>query len=554
MAYKVLYENIVDIDKNDAYVTPPSRGYDYFDEEPPINYATFETDGFLLDDKIEFADFGDNIGYVSDYVADEDSTFYVNPILGVNPVEYGNAQTTSGITLYFFRSSPKEIVVEYVLFDDSRTSYNYILTDAERTQKAVFLPAYVENWTHINITITRGNPNEFVKIYGIRFGNVIELNDFKSFEIHKEIKPASDDLPFGTLSFEAIYNGDKLVPQKLQKLTVYSDDELIGRYYLDSVQQKNKNSYSFEAFDSIGVLDNFVIDGDLWDNLNYTSPSEIVKNISETSKISIVFRDGNGDETLFGRLTLANCRYALQQICFAFGYKPIVLKNGTIELVYYNRSATQSETIPLISSDRILGNALFKQNEVNLGYEVSYTDYFQDDIYQSEWEELLKTEKSSKNTKVPFDKPVQQITDIQVGDQYLGSENFDAALSKWNKNYIIPIVDDVTVWGYFYKDVENIISYKRDDLPKNSVGKIKKYETMSVFGEAGKLGFPYGLDQLNQDIKSKGVVSAKIILQNEQIGDIVVIETAFNGLIRGMITDMVYKSPTIAEIEVTEWA
>ena len=63
-------------------------------------------------------------------------------------------------------------------------------------------------------------------------------------------------------------------------------------------------------------------------------------------------------------------------------------------------------------------------------------------------------------------------------------------------------------------------------------------------------------NNIQRYIESNGKVTAKIRLRDEKLGDVVQIETAWDGIITGIITKMniVFGYEDIAEIEVLEWS
>ena len=553
MAYKVIYENIAEIDDDDVYTVPTSssKKYSFFSGQIPINFASFESDGFLLDDNIEFAEYGDWVGFITDEVANDDGEFLGAPLFNIYSKD-NDAYNSSGITLFFYRSAPIEIDVTYhLVLEDTNKTFTYNLQDNEKKFGAIFLPAVVENWNSATISIKKGAPNEFAKLYGVRFGETIEFTKFKSFEIHKEISLVSEDLPYGTAAFEAIYDKEFL-PQQKQKIKIYNDEDFVGTYYLDTVKRVTDKQYYFEAFDTIGMLDYYNYDGGVW--VLPTTQNEIVQNISNSSKVPIYFNSFHygseePDENIFGYIPFGSCRVALQKICYALGYAPIVNNDGSVTIKDVWLSGNQAKLIP---KERILGNSVLDKNKLCVGYKLRYIDYVPTDLTQTNTEVVAKTAYSSKGKKVAFEKPVQEIRDIQVDGKYLDPEDLLTAVeSIVNGTFVVPLLDNLTIWGYYYKSVENNLTYMREDLPKNATGEIKDFPDMTVFTESGKVGFVYGVPRLNTAILSKGKVTAKIILDGESVGDTVTVETAFDGYVTGVITDMVYKSPEIAEIEVT---
>ena len=62
-------------------------------------------------------------------------------------------------------------------------------------------------------------------------------------------------------------------------------------------------------------------------------------------------------------------------------------------------------------------------------------------------------------------------------------------------------------------------------------------------------------NDIKKYMQSGGVIKAKIVLENEKVGDLIQIETAFDGIKTGIITSMAisFGYRDVAEIEVLEW-
>ena len=92
--------------------------------------------------------------------------------------------------------------------------------------------------------------------------------------------------------------------------------------------------------------------------------------------------------------------------------------------------------------------------------------------------------------------------------------------------------------------------------PNAEVENTVTYDEFSdVIGNKGGRNYISRAEDVGVFIKSRGTVSAKIVLNGEKVGDIVKIQTAWDGDVVGIITSMTTKlgGTNVADVEIFEW-
>ena len=421
-----------------------------------INFASFEGEGIdLLDLTLELADEGDQVGYVSEAISSNSKETDVKIIIDLAEGYY----TSPGITIHFFKDHCKEVHIEWI-----KDSTKIDETDAFPDKLSYFVNHFVENYNRIVLTIKQtSSAFQFVKIAGIDLGRTREITKFIGpINIFKEISTDCSDVPGATCDFEAFLEED-FTPQNEQKILVYSNDELFGRFIVENAVPQGEGIYSFECSDEITRLENSSFAelpqgkysvGDLTEAIRSASNIRIdAENLADVMLEGFVQKDNSS-------------RYAAAMLSFATGAFLIDEKNklrlrGPID-----------KKDKIISSNQIIGKALCRKKTP---YMALVLRCFEGDFKN------IKLEKTELN-------PNRKASDS------IGALVFD----KYS----------------LFADFEN------------------------RFSEILEMGF------------SRDEIEADIILYDEQIGDIVKIETAYSGVKVGIIKSIDISLSTIATAHV----
>ena len=202
----------------------------------------------------------------------------------------------------------------------------------------------------------------------------------------------------------------------------------------------------------------------------------------------------------------------------------------------------------IVNAERIIGNATFKKRDL---------------ISEATWQYPIEANftettisagnKANELTRFIFEKPTaigyDFQTPINIIDESYGLFEF------YSPN------ENISLTKREYTFLKNEVILKNNLISNNQKPNVVNYNDFELCGEIEPQldGEVYKLIDKAQDIKkyiqSTGYVNAKIRLRNEKVGDLIQIETAYDGVKTGIITSMNIRFgyEDIADIEVLEW-
>lgn len=524
MAKRVIYEDIAVGAKSDCTASS-TEGMDVSNISEtvldiiPVNYITFENNGiYLADDTLEFYEDGDTIGYISNLTSDSECNFASFPTATFT---FGNKYSSDGVTIYFLNNYCRNINIKYYDGETLLNEKDYICEELIH-----FFPLLVELYNKIVITFqTAELPYQFCKFYRIDFGREIEFEDFYDLNFLEEASPISDDLAINTLDF-SVMTDENLLLQEGQDLYLYKDNDLLGKFSITNSQQDTNVKYSIKSYDDIGILDNIIFNGGIYTNY---SVSTLINDISTVSNTNMSLDDYYSSATVSGWLPMDTCRYAILQVAFAIGAIIDTSRDGVIKFI-----KPQIEVSSIIDNDRILGTAKFEKKEVVTKVNLTNFSYISQ---TTETENLFSG--NADNQTIKFSKPIQSITS--------GS----STPTVFHPNYMTVNGTGLSIDAYPYTEVKTIISKVNTDITASTKENIKEYDkytlTSSIVNKIDDL-FKYEI--------SKGKITAKVILNDEKVGDLVTIKTLYSGDFTGIISSLSISvnADLVADMEVVEWA
>lgn len=509
------------------------------------NYLSFDGNGIKLkENNQKFYSSGDYVGYISDSVSNAQGQisnsglkFYRN-----NTGNYLNFE--KGITFVFYGNCCKSF---YAMYRDSETQS--IFEEKVEVGCEIFnykpkigcaeLEIYFEETVY---------PYQFLKISEIKIGEIKVFNKFQSLSLLEEINVISDDLPINSLEFTVVLN-DNEVLNGGNPVTVHSNGKYYGTFYTEDPERISKNIYSVTAFNSINILDKTkYLDWDSDLNLDKFS-SQIKRDTGITVKTDKP--DGLNYRT-FGHIPIDSYRYALCLYAFACRFMVDGSRSGNILL---KPIPTEITSVITTADKRIIGECTFTKAKPITQAKMQFAD-----LYTSSDNSITLTCEPNISTLIYTDTPIDYVKDVQSDnaqslkfkvEDYLG--NWIRLISYTNSSIKIEYVDFV----HTYKN----ITVNNPSASDNSSNE-KDYSKLNLRGGSyldGGGTVTQLPDFKKQDtlkyMQSKGTAKAKIRLQNERVGDLIQIETAYDGIITGIITSMAisFGYEDIADIEVFEW-
>lgn len=247
---------------------PLADGNDLQNENPEINYATYEPDYTVLDGTFEFMSSDKSIGYMSLSQSANDGSLFPEPHL---QFDFNNTYSTDGLTLYFSRLTndfSSDFTIDFYLGVTLLLSTNYTTgTSAEfKTNNPV------NNFDRIDITFNFTNkPYRYIRLRMIDFANITRWSgsNIKNGTLIEQINPlslelSSNEIEFTLFSEDADFSitnpsNEYAILQENEPIEAYEqigdNNILLGRFYLNEWESLNEHEAHFSAFDAIILLD-----------------------------------------------------------------------------------------------------------------------------------------------------------------------------------------------------------------------------------------------------------------------------------------------------------
>lgn len=543
--------------KNDASISAEMDGKTLRDNPRTSNFLTFDGPGInLTDDNLKFYETGDYTGYQIKGISDKDSD-----------IEFIDS---NAIMLDTQRGYPPRVTI---LFKDHCCNEIKILY-YDRMNEAAALTETVEvNSDKIEINLARGyvrptvyftktvTPNQYVWIDSIVYGTVTTLDRFTNVSLIEEINVLSDDLPINQLEFTMVAENE-LFLDKRDIINVWSNKKYYGTFWVTQKERTGKQLYSITAQNSISFYDNVEFSNyhleDFWKLTEHDQEYGLRKNLVKCTGIDIVTDLSDkidvteiGDEefdksgTRFkGFIPLGSARKMLCAVGWCIG---AMVDGSRSEHITLRKIPKKVSSVILNSDRRILGEATFKKSDTIKSAKM-HTIYG----YTAKDSETLVC---PAGKKIYFENPPA----IKVADPNSILVNYNA-YSVWNnessdKEFVIyPVsVEPVT----YVLENSNATSGDTKVLNCTNFNLVAEHGFYDSTVESNPYVYSPILrdDDVKRYMASQGTITAKIRLRDEKVGDLIRIETAWDGVVTGIITKMTisFGYEDIADIEVLQW-
>lgn len=542
-------------------------------DEP--SYITLDGNGLsLIGNSKQFYETGDVVGYISNNVYDD----IADVTLELIPDTKGFA--TNKMLIEFYDGCCKSFTVTA---DGNSTRYdesNGFIND---------ICVFEINSGTSKVTLSdfeMAANASFLKIASISDGGLFIVNEVKSTSVHEEINILSDDLAINT--FEASFIAETNNPiRKGYQLSVYNNNQYFGTFTVTSITREDEFVYSIESENAVGTLDSVRCDGmPALLEINgepitiksidpvQVSLTEILKKATSLTGIYFIsdYMPPAGLWSnwfyIFGHIPVDTWRYA---IC-ACGWAINMMIDGSRSNKILFKSIPTEITSEILTSDRrIIGKAILEKSEL-ITKAIYMIDQAQccaewDDKFQMAIDKCYEIEDAAKQSqKYYFDDAPCVLNNI-IRLPLLSEEETDVTITGLTTNCVeFKTTNDIIgIYATPIKIESNPVTIFNEKMSENENEDVneKIYDQFKCQGRffAGTTDEEDAWAPINKynDIKhlieSKGIVKARIILQNEKVGDLIKIETAWDGIVQGIITkmDISFGINNIADIEVTEW-
>lgn len=344
MALKLAYEDIA-VGADEAATVSASNKETFanlaavpFGVDAPA-IATAELNGWGLSHEYEVID-KQPFAYWSTAQSGADCVFTTPPVI---TVDFSIQQTATGLTFSFADASKdycRKMSIRWYQDGAEKSSGTYYPTGARYVVENV-----VEAFDRLVISFEETSlPGKRVKLEKIMIGVLreIEGDELKAAKFVHEVDLISDSVPINV--FDADFHNDKQIAfifQRTQPVEAYSNDTLIGVYYIEDSERTGANSYSISCMDAIGILDLSEYPGNIW--INDTPLTTILDDVIG-GLFNVDIDPAFSASMLRGYIPDCTRREALQYVAFALG--AIVDTSGTNKIKLYPMPTGAGREIP----------------------------------------------------------------------------------------------------------------------------------------------------------------------------------------------------------------
>ncbi len=359
-------------------------------------------------------------------------------------------------------------------------------------------------------------PYSRLKLHGIQYGSILIITgkSIKNMRLHQVISPISTTIPTSSLdlSFTNTTNANYNFTAR-QSLKVFDNNNLIGKYFIDTAKQTSLQQWNIKAQDYINMLESAEFEGGIYVD---ALAINIISAIFNKANIPFTIVNEFIGITVTGYIPYTTCRKALQQVLFAIGGYANTSYSENVDILAVNSIVEES-----IGFDRILTGQTISINADVTEMELVGHKYtpIEDSINLYEASEVVE------NLKVVFSEPAHDLT-IENGKIVESGTNYA----------IINCTADGVLKGKKYEHLTFSKSqYNANTQNTKSTNKktIKNATLISSSNIDNILNICYNYIIRNRSVKSK-VVESEIPLV---VGKMYEIETELLGKVTGILSE-----------------
>jgi hypothetical protein len=399
--------------------------------------------------------------------------------------------------------------------------------DYEPDSVKYFCSNYVMLYDKIVITfLSTSKPNRPVFLSRIDYGI---YRDFLSDEVRQisclqEINAISENISINTMNFTVRTKSS--VPfdlQKKQKLSLYFNGGLIGSFYLKNGAKKSKTDYFMDSHDALGILDGNEYHGGIY--TGQLVPS-VISNIFEDEDFNYLLSDTFDNVKLYGYIPYTTKRNALVQIAFAIG-AVVDTSNYDGVVIYPKQEAKTGE----FTSNEVFGGLTLEHSDVVTGVRLTVHDY----------------QKSNETAEI-YKGTVEGTAQVIFTDAYHSLSITGGTITASGDNYafITGSGGEVILTGKKYNHYTSTVIKENPNIFFNKNIKEVPEATLVHKGNASAV-----LDRVYEYYQHAENVVGDVLLGNKVIGQLVDIDTDYDGVKTGTIESVSYSFAGRIKAEVT---
>lgn len=330
----------------------------------------------------------------------------------------------------------------------------------------------------------------------------------------QEVNAISESISVNTLNFTV--RTETNIPfdfQKKQKLALYFNGQRIGNFYLKNGARKNRTDYQMDSHDAIGVLDGNEFPGGVYTG---QTAGDVIGQIFSGEDFQYLIDDSLMPIPLVGYVPYTTKRNALVQIAYAIG-AVVDTSNYDGVLIYPRQTTVTGE---FTQSDAFEGVTL-EHSDVVTGIRLTVHTY-----QRSSESEDLYNDTLSGTAEIIFSEPHHDVS--IVGGTILKSGDNFAVISGTGET--------VTLKGNKYQHLTTSVLRENPTIVFNKNVREVSDATLVHPGNAQEV-----LERTYDYYQRAENVTGDVVLGNKTLGQVVKIDTAYDGPREGTLERMNYQ-------------
>lgn len=395
-----------------------------------------------------------------------------------------------------------------------------------------FCSRKVDNYSKVVLTFTAINfPLCRLKLRALDHGLIRTFagRTLTGISVIQECSPVSDEITVDTMDFTLIGDEDvDYVFKSKQPLTLYSDSDLLGVFFVKSYERTAERIYSVASEDYAGLLDGVQFAGGIYSSQNAAA---LLTAIFAAANVPVDIDESLSGKTVTGWIPVCTCREAVRQICFAVGAAVSTARSDKVRIFVPSDEVVRKFTLADTMQGQTITDRDLKLTELRLTLH-SYTQ-------TDESAELYKAADSGTGTNiyVGFSEPMHSLT-VTNGSISSSGANFA----------IITAQSGCVLSGKKYRDLTQIISRSNPLTNVGDPANIVEVKDMTLVGAANGAEL---LESLWNYYVKCGTITSELVINGERPGDLVTLTTEYLGEINARIESeryTLYGGAIVAEV------
>lgn len=395
-----------------------------------------------------------------------------------------------------------------------------------------FCSKKVENYNKVVLTFSAINfPFCRLKLRALDHGLIRTFagRSLTDVSVIQECSPVSDEITIDTMDFTLIGGEDvDYVFKSKQPLTLYSDTDLLGVFFVKSYERTAERIYSVASEDYTGLLDSVQFAGGIYSSQNAAA---LLTAIFAAANVPVDIDEALSGKTVSGWIPVCTCREAVRQICFAIGAAVNTARSDKVRIFFPSDDIVRKFTL----ADTMQGQTITDRDVKLTELRLTLHSYTQTD----ESAELYKAADSGTGTNiyVGFSEPMHSLT-ITNGSISSSGANFA----------IITAQSGCVLTGKKYRDLTSVITKTNPLTNVGDPANIIEVKDMTLVGASNGAEL---LESLWDYYVKCGTITSELVINGERPGDLVTLTTEYLGEVEARIESErynLYGGAIVAEV------